>query len=987
MMRNMLVLTLPLAVGATCAWGADPAPPKTLGDVGEAAARQPDVRPDEPIDWRHGDYGYVKKDIVPIKRPDKFIPRKPLPKIDDVNLRPGVLATGRLEVKFKDGVRARSSAFDQGLISQAGEDLSDVQALLDILGMTIRPMFAQDAATLEDLQLRAELYSNRGQPDLQGMMYVTKPGGVTAEDARALNALDVFEFVAFEQTPVELGSTPCVVQGELMHVASELTCMKVGGMLMGPMVPQCGDPMAGDCYDSLNGSPYCDDLTCCETVGNIMPHCNDEEGDQPFWPGRDNPGVWDSLCHYLALQVCGGGAANICGISFNECFEESPVGVPGCNQSVCCGDVCTIDSFCCDVVWDLNCAQLAVETCSGGAIATGNYTPNQGYLTTNSYWADNMGIPVGINATLPIDDTFSAPEEVPFPGWQGQGHDLAGIDGVGADLAELLGLSAAEDYSRGKTIKVGVIEGEALVNHEDLDVTPEEGQTQIIFGPPQVAAGHGTACLGIIGARDDGDAGSDDETGMIGMAPDVDLYFFPTLSVEQGSRLPNAILSALTVFEPGDVLSYSIGFPPLPISSSPTISVLLRAGSDVGVTMCLAAGNSSTNIDNGAQFGEVDTGAIIVGACFPGRDDFQMHAFGVGPNGNTYNRLPFSNFCETCEGANVVHVAAWGEAVATLGYGDLALIDSDPDRSYTTTFNGTSAACPQIAALAARMQGISKMFFGIPLLPEQIRQVVSSAGISQGGTVQPGSGTNPFQGDWDLDSDDLNFIQQGAGGVAFPDGQAIAEAVYTTPWFTGNPYLIDVQVLTGAKLFGSIFSLAAADGNAYLVTAKNKPPGSNPDNPANAPGSGVFGGGGQNSIGQPTYVAGGPIADIQATMVAEEPFALTGAIEYATFTVPGFIGGVPVAFVEAYDWDNSNWVIQTAAVAPTAGPAPTLDVPVSFLPRYIRDSDAVLLVRVWTVTLGYGIGGNEPVTFVDYVNLTVDQAIGIGGGGGFGGGG
>ncbi|NCF39877.1 MAG: hypothetical protein GWP75_07145 [Planctomycetia bacterium] len=46
-----------------------------------------------------------------------------------------------------------------------------------------------------------------------------------------------------------------------------------------------------------------------------------------------------------------------------DCFEPSPV--PSCDDLECCDAVCGVDAFCCDVVWDLACVELAENLCSG----------------------------------------------------------------------------------------------------------------------------------------------------------------------------------------------------------------------------------------------------------------------------------------------------------------------------------------------------------------------------------------------------------------------------------------------------------------------------------------------------------------------------------------------------------------------------------------------------------------------------------------------
>jgi hypothetical protein len=51
----------------------------------------------------------------------------------------------------------------------------------------------------------------------------------------------------------------------------------------------CGDPGAGDCCIA-NGTPACNDFTCCDFVCSIDPFCCDN--------------AWDATCASLAAQVC-----------------------------------------------------------------------------------------------------------------------------------------------------------------------------------------------------------------------------------------------------------------------------------------------------------------------------------------------------------------------------------------------------------------------------------------------------------------------------------------------------------------------------------------------------------------------------------------------------------------------------------------------------------------------------------------------------------
>ena len=69
-----------------------------------------------------------------------------------------------------------------------------------------------------------------------------------------------------------------------------------------------------------------------------------------------------------------------CGeVESGSCYTEN--GSPGCDKLQCCTKICFEDPFCCDVVWDLQCANLAIEKCitcgnpSSGPCETANGSP------------------------------------------------------------------------------------------------------------------------------------------------------------------------------------------------------------------------------------------------------------------------------------------------------------------------------------------------------------------------------------------------------------------------------------------------------------------------------------------------------------------------------------------------------------------------------------------------------------------------------------
>lgn len=140
----------------------------------------------------------------------------------------------------------------------------------------------------------------------------------------------------------------------------------------------CGDAGAGNCYIA-NGSPGCNNSSCCATVCAADPFCCNN--------------TWDSLCASAAATSCGNcGDANA-----GSCYEAN--GTPGCNNSSCCATICAADPFCCNTQWDSLCASAALNTCTPanntcanaievfhGTVTSGNLTKatNNGSSTCGS---------------------------------------------------------------------------------------------------------------------------------------------------------------------------------------------------------------------------------------------------------------------------------------------------------------------------------------------------------------------------------------------------------------------------------------------------------------------------------------------------------------------------------------------------------------------------------------------------------------------------
>jgi subtilisin family serine protease len=189
-------------------------------------------------------------------------------------------------------------------------------------------------------------------------------------------------------------------------------------------------------------------------------------------------------------------------------------------------------------------------------------------------------------------------------GFRGGGLDLEAFE----DVLEGLGLNPLA-VGQGQGTTVAVIDISAFVEHEDLvnRVNPEPGQTPVLIQQNPIDPDHGTAVLGVIGAEDNG-------FGITGIASGAQLNFYPSVSIEEGERLLAALTQALIDLDEGDVICLPIGFNGNAAVSSPSVNFLVRLGTDAGIATVCSAGNAGIGINPGP----IDSGAIIVTACWPG---------------------------------------------------------------------------------------------------------------------------------------------------------------------------------------------------------------------------------------------------------------------------------------------------------------------------------------------------------------------------------
>ncbi|MFI7538357.1 S8 family serine peptidase [Streptosporangium sp. NPDC049376] len=267
--------------------------------------------------------------------------------------------------------------------------------------------------------------------------------------------------------------------------------------------------------------------------------------------------------------------------------------------------------------------------------------------------------------------------------------------------------------------------------HEDLAgrvATGEIVQVPSLFGDPcshDSSVAHGTAVAGVIAAQDD------NGVGMAGIAPNATLHV-------SGTAVPDSVAYATAHSGPGDVILYEVavtpsggGGPwyPWEVDGSVYDQTVLAVAA--GVTVVEAAGNGGNNLDDTTDtyattiMGRPDSGAIMVGAGAPPSPG-GTNCTGSSPAAER-TALSFSTY------GSRLDVQAYGACVATLGvpgWQELTPSETNPNKLYNGSFNGTSSASAVIAGTVAALQGVAKANSGV-LTPAQVRDTLKLTGTAQ----------------------------------------------------------------------------------------------------------------------------------------------------------------------------------------------------------------------------------------------------------------
>ncbi|MGF1451059.1 MAG: S8 family serine peptidase [Opitutales bacterium] len=300
------------------------------------------------------------------------------------------------------------------------------------------------------------------------------------------------------------------------------------------------------------------------------------------------------------------------------------------------------------------------------------------------------------------------------------------VDAINAEAAwDVIGNKLAEE------VTVAVIDTGVRIDHEELagrvshfvDVYRTNGDAYANTNPDDDDTdGHGTSCAGIIMAK------RDNGRSIAGLAP-VRLIAINGggLNANDEVRIYNTVEGIYTAVDLGaDVISMSLGGEHL---SRGEADAAAYAESE-GVVIVAAAGNDDASADD--QYPAAISTVVSVGAV---DDRLRRVRRPTWPWG--------SNFGDTLD------IVAPGQASVGSFSDSILTIDSGSNSATRNRFNGTSAATPQVAAVAAMVRMVNP-----DLTPAEVREILFATARDQvGASSEDTPGFDRYHGHGLLDAE------------------------------------------------------------------------------------------------------------------------------------------------------------------------------------------------------------------------------------------
>ena len=275
------------------------------------------------------------------------------------------------------------------------------------------------------------------------------------------------------------------------------------------------------------------------------------------------------------------------------------------------------------------------------------------------------------------------------------------------DLNADINILEAWKITKGKGIKVAVIDDGGDVNHEDLKENiflayNVDGKTNDIYHHSDsiTEASHGNNCAGFIAAPING-------KGIVGVAPESKLIL-----IRQEEEADSAVIEAFEYAKNNGAKVISCSWGTNAVSEA--IVAQLKSLYDAGITVVFASGNEGSNLDEEGVEDESESKWVI----------------GVGASSELNDVTEYSNY-----GLNIDIIAPGGNYSTSIGI--LALDDSGTQgattnhglvsNNYTFT-DGTSFSAPILAGVVALMYSVNPN-----ITPKEVRNILISTADKVGG--------------------------------------------------------------------------------------------------------------------------------------------------------------------------------------------------------------------------------------------------------------
>ena len=407
--------------------------------------------------------------------------------------------------------------------------------------------------------------------------------------------------------------------------------------------------------------------------------------------------------------------------------------------------------------------------------------------------------------------------------------------------------------------------------------------------PYRYSADHGTAVLGVIGANWStasplpGAAGYPPtlatrlgtggvpNVGVLGLAPDATLMFFPLSTVTAPDREQTAWLHAIETLNVGDVICAA--YEPVSVLATqpnlnywPDTATYIQLANNLSICTVIRAGNNGVDL-SALELPNGDQNVIVATAITPGTVNNNTStptnvAAVPGPPNAPLSPTGYKRYCDSINAScfslgavqdySLATASGWGMGVVAcgkgplrdnyLGYNTVAYAGastypspaSDPNivhaQAYTNNFGLTDAAAAQAAGCVAQMQGFARQIFAIPLGPQVCRQLLASGkyeGINRDGTpILTPADKITIQTNTDSECEtvvnnlDWDFCPNPTTGNLVGNLLDPRTAMINTilnPIFD-TPNITSTSFIRGNQIMGNRFSLAAIDGNLIAAT-------------------------------------------------------------------------------------------------------------------------------------------------------------------------